>query len=195
MRPPSTAIASLAVAVALLLLATGPAAANIYYRTSTTTQNVSGSTSISMTVPSGVAVGDLLIASANAAGTGAITPPGGWTQLVAGAGTGQYGTLHYRVATAADVAGASYTWSLGSTRKATGSMTSYVGVDTTAIGTPSATAGSSTTITFNSVTTAVANSMVVLFGDAVNATSAVSLTPPAIATTRNNFATSSTGSQ
>jgi hypothetical protein len=195
MRLPSTAFASLAIAVALTLMADSRADAAIYYRTSTTTQNGSGSTTIVMTVPSGVAAGDLLISAVNASGTAAITAPGGWTQLVAGSGGTYYGTLHYRVATAADVSGASYTWTLGSTRKATGAMTSYVGVDTTAIGTPAANAGSGTTATFNSVTTAAANSMVVLNGSAFNGTQAVSLTPPGSATTRNNFATSSAGSQ
>ena len=169
--------------------------AAIYYRTSTTTENGSGSTTTVLTVPSGVAVGDLMIAAVNASGTSAITPPAGWTQLVAGAGSTYYGTLHYRVATAADAAGASYTWTLGSTRKATGALTSYVGVDTTAIGTPAANANTGTTATFNSVTTAAANSMVVLNGSTFNGTQAVSLTPPGTATTRNNFATSSAGSQ
>src|SRR4051794_31461096 len=114
MRPPSTAFASLVVTVALTLMAASPADATIYYRTSTTTQNGGGSTSIAMTVPGGVAVGDLLIAGANASGTGVVTAPAGWTQLVSGASSAHYGTLHYRVATVADAAGASYTWTLGS---------------------------------------------------------------------------------
>src|SRR4051812_38111617 len=195
MRLPSTALASLALAVALALIGVGRADATIYYRTSTTTQNGGASTSIAMTVPSGVAVGDLLMASSNASGTGAITAPAGWTQLVAGAGTGYYGTLHYRVATAADAAGASYTWTLGSTRKATGSMISYVGVNTGLIGAPAANAGSGTTATYNSVTTAVANSMVVLFGSAFNGGATVTLSTPAGTTSRTNFGTSGGGSQ
>src|SRR4051794_11904231 len=195
MRSPSTASAFLALAVALALMVPAHADGAIYYRTSTTTQNGTGSTTIVMTVPSGVAVGDLLMSTVNASGTAAITAPAGWTQLVAGSGGTYYGTLHYRVATAADVSGASYTWTLGSTRKATGAMTSYVGVDTTAIGTPAANAGTSTTATFNSVTTAAANSMVVLNGSAFNGAQAVSLTPPGGTTTRNNIATSGAGSQ
>jgi hypothetical protein len=195
MRFPSNASALIALAVAILLLSAGAADAAIYYRTSTTVENGSGSTSIAMTVPSGVASGDLLVSSVNAGGTGAITAPAGWTSIVSGAGTGHYGTLHYRVATAADVAGASYTWTLGSSRKATGGIISYVGVDTSSVGTPSATANSSTTITFNSVTPAVANSLVFLGGSTFNGSSAVSLTPPGGVTTRLNFATSSGGSQ
>jgi hypothetical protein len=195
MRSPSTASASLALSVALLLTAADCAEATIYYRTSASVENAGGSTSISITVPSGVATGDLLITSVNAAGTGAVTAPGGWTQLVAGAGATHYGMLHYRVATAADAAGASYTWTLGSTRKATGSMISYVGVDTTAIGAPAAGAGSGTTATYNSVTTAVANSMVVLVGSAYNAGATVTLSTPAGTTSRSNFGTSGGGSQ
>jgi trimeric autotransporter adhesin len=195
MRPPSYAAAFIALIVAVSLAAAGRADATIYYRTSTSTENGAGSTSIVMTVPSGVAVGDLLVASVNASGTAAITAPAGWTSLVAGAASTYYGMVHYRVATAADVAGASYTWTLGSTRKATGSIVSYVGIDTSTIGTPAANAGTGTTLTFNSVTTAVANSRVILLGSALNGTGAITLTPPAIATSRLNFATSSSGSQ
>jgi hypothetical protein len=195
MRPHSYASALLALFIALGLVAAGRADATIYYRTSTSTENGAGSASIVMTVPSGVAVGDLLVSSVTAAGTSAITAPAGWTSLASGAASTYYGTVHYRVATAADVAGASYTWTLGSTRKATGSITSYVGVDTSTIGVPSANTGTSTTLTFNSVTTAVANSRVILAGSAFNGTGAITLTPPAATTTRLNFATSSSGSQ
>jgi hypothetical protein len=195
MRSPSIASAFLALILALGLLVADDADATIYYRTSTTVENGSGSTSVAMTVPSGVAVGDLLVAAVNASGTTANTPPAGWTSLVGGAGTGYYGTASYRVATAADVAGASYTWTLGSTRKASASMVAYVGVDTTTIGTPSATAGTGTSLTFNSVTTAVANSRVILVGSAFNSTAAMTLTGPAIATSRVNVASSGTGSQ
>jgi hypothetical protein len=196
MRSPSTASAFLALAVALVLMAAGPADAAIYFRTTTSTENVNGSTSVVMTVPSGVAVGDLLIADVDAAGTGAITAPAGWTSLVSAAGFTTYSTVHYRVATAADVAGASYTWTLGSTRKAVGRMMSYVGVDTTAIGTPATNgANSGTSITYNSVTTAAANSLVVLGATTLNASGTISLTPPASTTTRVNLATSGSGSQ
>jgi hypothetical protein len=196
MRPPSYASALLALLVALALASTEPADAAIYFRTSTSVENVNGSSSIVMTVPSGVAVGDLLVADVDAAGTTAITPPAGWTSMFAGAGFTTYSTVHYRVATAADVAGASYTWTLGSTRKAVGRMMSYVGVDTTAIGTPATNgANSGTTITFNTVTTPAANSLVMLGGTALNGSGTISLTPPGATTTRLNLATSGSGSQ
>jgi hypothetical protein len=196
MRPPSIASAFLALILAVSLMAAGRADALVYYRTSTSTQNGTGSTSITMTVPSGVAVGDLLVASVNASGTAVITAPGGWTSVVAGAGTGYYGSEQYRVATAADVAGASYVWTLGATaRKATGSILSYTGVDTTTIGAAAASAGSSTTATFNGVTTAVANSRVILTGSGFNGTAAFTFGTPTSTTSRLNFATSSTGSQ
>jgi hypothetical protein len=196
MRASSTAFASLALAIALLSMGADPAAADIYFRTSTSTENVNGSTSIAMTVPSGVAVGDLLVADVDAAGTGAITPPSGWTQLINAAGFTTYSNVHYRVATAADVAGATYTWNLGTTRKAVGRMSAYVGVDTTTIGTAATTGASSgTTITFNSVTTPAANSMVMLGAVTLNGSGTESLTPPGGTTTRVNLATSGSGSQ
>jgi hypothetical protein len=195
MRPPSHASAFLALVVALVLVSAGSADAAIYYRSSTVVETGTGASSVVMTVPTGTAVGDLLVAHVDAAGTGAITAPSGWTSLVSGAGSATYGTFRYRVATAADAAGASYTWDLGSSRKAVGRMASYVGVNTGTIGTPTGNAGTSTTITFTGVTTAVANSLVVLSGLGYNASGAISLTPPGTATTRINTPTSSSGSQ
>jgi hypothetical protein len=196
MRPPSYASALLALLVALVFASTERADAAIYYRSSTSVENVNGSASMVLSTPSGTAVGDLLVADVDAAGTGAITAPAGWTSLFTGAGFTTYSTLHYRVATAADAAGASYTWTLGSTRKAVGRMISYVGATTTGIGTPVTNgANSGTTITFNSVTTAVANSLVLLGGTTLNGSGTISLTPPAATTTRVNTATSGSGSQ
>jgi hypothetical protein len=193
MRPPSYAAAFLA--VVLMLLTAARADANIYFRTSASTETGNGAASVVLTVPSGVAVGDLLIVGVDAAGTTAITAPGGWTSAFTGAGFATYSSFVYRVATAADVAGASYTWTLGSSRKAVGRMSAYVGVDTTAIGTPATNgANTGTTLTFNSVTTAAANSMVILGGTAFNAAGGVTITPPAGTTTRFNIATSGTGS-
>jgi hypothetical protein len=186
-----------ALAIAAWFAATASvASAAIYYRSSTVLENVNGSSSVAMTVPVGTIVGDLLIADVDAAGTGAITAPAGWTSKFAGAGTSTYSSLFYRVATAADAAGASYTWTLGSTRKAVGRIADYVGVDTTSIGAAATNgAASGTTITFNSVTTSAANSMVILGATALNNSGAESLTPPGSTTTRVNTATSGSGSQ
>jgi hypothetical protein len=196
MRSPSTASAFLALVVALLLTAAAPAGAAIYYRTSTSVENAGGSTSIAMTVPSGVAVGDFLVADVDATGTAAITPPAGWNQLISSQGVGStFSVVHWRLATAADVAGASYTWSLGTSRKAVGRLTSYVGVDTSSIGTPAVAGTTGTTITFTGVTTPVANSLVLLGGTTSVASGTVSLTPPAGTTTRVNLATTGGGAQ
>jgi hypothetical protein len=196
MRIPSYASALIALAVALFLLSAESADAAIYYRAGTSTENGAGSTSVSMTVPSGVAVGDFLVADVDASGTAAITAPAGWTSILGAAGFTTYSVLHYRVATAADVAGASYTWQLGSTRKGVGRLMSYVGVDATTVGTPATNGGSSgTTITYNSVTTAVNNSLVLLGATTYNASGTISLTPPAGTNTRLNVATSGGGAQ
>jgi hypothetical protein len=197
MRSPSTAFAFLALAVAITLMVPAHAEATIYYRGSTTIETVNGASSVAMSAPTGTTAGDLLIADVDAAGTGAITPPAsGWTSIFTGAGFATYSTVHYRVATAADAAGASYTWNLGSSRKAVGRMISYVGVDTSTIGTAATNgANTGTTITFNSVTTPVNNSLVVLGGTTFNASGVESLTPPGATTTRVNLASSGTGSQ
>src|SRR3954468_20453977 len=123
MRTPSTASGVLALAVALMLMGSAPADATIYYRSSTTLETGSGASSVALAAPTGTAVGDLLLADVDAAGTTAITPPAsGWTSIFTGPGFATYSTVHYRVATAADAAGASYTWNLGSSRKAVGRM-------------------------------------------------------------------------
>ena len=197
MRPPRLAPA-LPALVAAVALASLPCAADaaIYYRSQRTAETGNGATSVTMQVPSGTAVGDLLFADVDADGTAAVTPPAGWTQLVAAAGFTTYSVFHYRVATAADVAGASYVWTLGSSRKAVGRMLSYVGANSTTIGTAATNgANSGTTITFNSVTTTAANSLVVLGAVTRNGSGAESLTPPASTNTRVNLATSGTGSQ
>ncbi|MEA2422406.1 MAG: hypothetical protein QOF55_1505 [Thermoleophilaceae bacterium] len=196
MRPPSYPSALLALVVALVLLSTGTADAAIYFRSATSAENVNGTSSLSLSTPAGVAVGDLLIGDVDAAGTGAITAPSGWTSLFAGAGFTTYSSVFYRVATSADVTGTSYSWSLGSSRKAVGRMISYVGADATAIGTPATTgANSGTTITFNTVTTAAANSLVLMGATALNASGTISLTPPASTSSRVNLATTGSGSQ
>src|SRR4051795_1696468 len=165
MRPPSPASAFLALFVGLALLLPASADAAIYYRASTTSETVNGATSVVLSPPAGTAVGDFLVVDVDAAGTAATTPPAGWTTLVAGSAGTYYGMLQYRVATAADVGGASsYTWNLGTSRKAVGRIVDYVGVDTTAVGAAAATGGSGTTITFNGVTTTAANSLVILSG-------------------------------
>jgi hypothetical protein len=195
MRSPSIASAFLALFLAIGLMAAERADASIYYRTSTSAETGNGATTVALTVPSGVAVGDLLVVGVDAEGTAAITPPGTWTSLFTGGGFTTYSVVQYRVATAADVAGATYTWTLGTSRKAIARMAAYVGVDTTAVGTPATSgAASGTTVTFNSVTTAAANSLVILGANALNAGGAITLTPPAGTTTRWNIATSGTGS-
>src|SRR2546423_10551935 len=55
MRIPSTASALLALAVALVLMASAPADAAIYFRSATSVETVNGATSVVMSTPTGVA--------------------------------------------------------------------------------------------------------------------------------------------
>jgi hypothetical protein len=195
MRLPSHASAFLAIVVALVLVSAARADAFIYFRKANTTETVNGATSVVIGAPSGTAVGDFLVADVDAAGTGAITPPAGWTNIFVGAGFTTYSVLQYRVATAADVTGTTYTWNLVTSRKAIGRVLNYVGVDATAVGTPATTgANSGTTITYNSVTTPAANSLVLLGATTLNAAGTITLTPPAGTNTRVNLTTSGAGS-
>lgn len=83
-----------------------------------TAQTAGTTTTISPTAinPSGLAVGDLMVAqylgilSGIGFGSGTITPPAGWTQIQNVVNGGLYGVF-WKLATSADVSGNSYTFS------------------------------------------------------------------------------------
>jgi MSHA biogenesis protein MshQ len=92
--------------------------------------------SLPLAVPAGTTTDDVLIAAvAVSPSTLSITPPAGWTSLNRvdqAAGNSNSQEVFYRIATAAEPA--SYTWTFsGATGGAAGGMLSYSGVDTSAI--------------------------------------------------------------
>ncbi|HYX64900.1 MAG TPA: DUF6701 domain-containing protein, partial [Burkholderiales bacterium] len=110
---------------------------------------VAGGSALSIPVPSGTAVGDVMIASiaarpctaSSGACTLAINTPAGWTSLAtidqtsggAASNVGARLAVYWRVATAADI-GATYTWGFGGSPAhlgADGGIVSFSGVDTT----------------------------------------------------------------
>lgn len=78
---------------------------------STTAASKATGTSIAVTKPSGVAVGDLLVAVV-ASNAKAVTPPSGWTLGTSKTSGAVYLYQWYRVATSADVSASSYSFSL-----------------------------------------------------------------------------------
>jgi hypothetical protein len=100
--------------------------------------NISGTTSVSLPVPSGVQVGDLLlVAYATRKSTVTITPPpsSSWNEIRNDPwdASNLRQAVYWRIATSVDAAGNTYTWgSNDGTSKATGIMAAYRGVDQSA---------------------------------------------------------------
>ncbi len=174
-----------------LLISPTPAAANIYFRSASTTATSSAS-SIGLSAPSNTTAGDFLVINVDAnGGSTAFAPPAGWTSLNAGTNYsggslgGGYSILAYKLATGADT-GASYTISLGATRAAVARILDYVGVDTSnpientfTAGTNPTGGASTTSFGYPSVTTTANNSMVIFGAVAFPTGAATTITPPA----------------
>lgn len=101
-----------------------------------TTAITSGATTITIAAPAGIVAADVLIAHISQRNTGAVattSSPAGWTRqvLIEDSPANSLNTVEVwvKVATAADV-GASYTWGLGNTDRAAGSIMAFRGVDT-----------------------------------------------------------------
>jgi hypothetical protein len=190
-----------ALAIACLLaslLACAPASAAIYFRSGATNQTGSGATSIAVNVPAGVVAGDVMIASIAAEGGGNFTAPSGWSSTNLFAGATKFGTegVYFHVAGSSEPA--SYSWGMGSSaRKATGKIASYVGVENSSpIEVKATTAGntSGTSDKAASITTTVANTMVILDFSAANSAGSFTITPPGSTTNRATVFTSGSGS-
>ncbi|MBN9609083.1 MAG: hypothetical protein BGO26_14220 [Actinobacteria bacterium 69-20] len=141
------------------------------YRDSTWAMQGSPVTSITMTVPSGTVVGDILLAdvSFNAGQGTSVTPPAGWTLVRSDLPDSNSGNwLYSRVATAEDP-GKNYTWSNGTSSQSSGTIVAYSGVNSTTpfdapvAGTAFVPPPISTTIDAPSVTAATAPSTLVVF--------------------------------
>lgn len=118
-------VAALTIAWALLTPASASAA---IAEVGASSANASSSSSEAISKPSGVASGQVLVATITASGTGAITPPAGWTQIQDTTTTFRQSS-YYHVADTSEPS--SWTWSLGSARYASGGIIAYSGVDTT----------------------------------------------------------------
>jgi len=148
-----------------------------------------GATSLVIAKPTGVVSGQVMVATVTATGTGALTAPSGWAVVK---DTTLSATMrqiaYYRVAGGSEPA--SYSWSLGTTRQASGGIADYSGVNNTApIDASTGTTGASGNATISSVTTSAANDMVI--GTVAFAT-ATTVTPDASMTERYDKASPST---
>jgi hypothetical protein len=93
-------------------------------------QNAAGATTLVVTKPSGVVEGNVMVATVTVKETGAVTPPSGWTAILnLTQGTALRQVTYYKVATASEPS--SYSWSLGTSRAASGGIADYSGVNPT----------------------------------------------------------------
>lgn len=154
--------------------------------------NGTGATSLSINKPTGVAQGDVMLATVTATGTGAITAPSGWTVVTnTTQGTTLREATYYKVAGASE--GASYSWSLGTSRSTSGGIVDYSGINQTAPVDASATAtATSGNAVAASVTTSAASDKVVA---AVSFATATTVTPGAATTERYDVSSGSTTSE
>jgi len=167
----------------------------ITFKSATTGTNGSSSKTLSLSKPSGVINGDVMIAQvtvSNASTT--ITEPSGWNLIRTTQSSGSIKmATYYKVASSTEPT--SYTWTTNSSQAATGGISAFSGVNkTNPIETSSGKYNDSTaTVSFAQVTTAVANDMVLAF---VGVSGNTTVTPPSGLTERydkNNASSSSNG--
>jgi hypothetical protein len=178
-----------------LLLSSAQAQAASFFRSASSNQNGAGSTSLTINKPAGVVAGDVMVAAVGANGNTGITAPAGWSSTGLYNATAWSNTGWIRVAF--KVAGASepasYSWGLGTTRPAEGTIVDYIGVDNAApIQTSAVGTGTTSPAVAPTITTTSANQMVIANVGGRNTTGAFTFTNPA-GTTDRVEAYSSTG--
>lgn len=150
---------------------------SIAYVSSTTANNGSGSTSLTINLPAGASNGNVMVAQIVVRGSSTvITPPSGWN-LIRRDNTGSSiaVALYYKVAALPEAS--SYAWKFGTSQKASGGIGLYSGTDT---GSPiDASSGkynaSTGTVTAPSVTTTAPGDMLLFFA---SVTTNATITPP-----------------
>jgi hypothetical protein len=125
----------------------------------------SSTTSTTMTVPSGVQTGDLMLAFYSYWSYATASAPSGWQMLQSSTLTGSgVETVWYRFATSSDTPGTTYGWSFGgNTPYEAGGMLDYRGVAPAVEDGSCTNSGSGTTPSWCSFTTAYSNDMYVGF--------------------------------
>ncbi|MCU1472277.1 PKD domain-containing protein [Amnibacterium sp.] len=139
-------------------------------------------TAVTITKPTGLVDGDVLVANINADANPSITAPSGWTAVTGALTDSTFARVfsYYKVVTTASSEPSSYTFTLSAAEKWNGGITDFHGVDTATVwDTAAATKVSTTsvsTLAVPSVTTVTPGAMLV-GGDGVNSTTAT-LTAP-----------------
>jgi hypothetical protein len=185
------ALAVLAAALLCLALSPVPARATIAFVGASKAENGSGSSSLSIAKPTGVVEGGVMVAAVTAAGTGSITTPSGWTVIKNVAGTATRQVTYYKVAGSSEAS--SYSWSLGSSRAASGGIVDYSGVNQVVpVDATASASGESGSATIPSVTTSAAADLVLAIASFATATT---VTPDPSTTERLDVASGSNTSE
>jgi hypothetical protein len=150
----------------------------------------SSTSSLTISKPGSVAVGDLLVAYVATHSGFTMTPPAGWTSIRSdwNGDTWIQGYLWWKIAAAGDTGAGSYTWSIsGPHEDMLGTILRITGADATTPINASAANGQgagtvTSSITAPGVTTTVANTLMITFSSTLGA--ANSYTPPAGMTER-----------
>jgi len=157
--------------LALLVLGAESTNAQIALRGTATTATT-GTTTLVINKPTGVVVGDVLIAVISQVGNNTtITSPSGWVLIdgrsLAGS-TLRFGAVYYKIAVSSDLTATNYTFTGGTnTNSLSGVIAAFSGVDNT---TPfdatngTITVGNSATVTAAATTTTTANAAVIMLG-------------------------------
>jgi Calcineurin-like phosphoesterase len=176
-------LACLAVVVGFVLVATlipsaTESSTSIAFKARTTGNNGAGALTLSISAPSGMASGDVLLCQIVVSNASTmITAPGGWVQIQRTQSTSSaLMASYYKVVGNAEPG--SYTFSFDSSQPGTGAIADYVGVDGTGpIDASSSLYNANTsTASFAQVTTTHANDLLVAL---VGVTGNTSVTPPA----------------
>lgn len=169
-----------------------PAHAAIALRAVSTANNGTGSTSVTLSPPTGSVAGDVLVAYiATRGGSSTITSPAGWTSVTSAASsTALKGGVFTKAYSASDT---TYGFTLSASAKAAGIIVGYSGADVVSVAdvANSQANASSTTMTAPSITTTQANTMLVgLYASATSTT----YTAGSSMTLRGQTASSGSGS-
>jgi prepilin-type N-terminal cleavage/methylation domain-containing protein len=163
---------------------------------SSTKATTNAATSLALSKPAGMQTNDVMIATISAGTNGSsVTPPSGWTAIQdtasSGGSQGMRLAVYYKVVTGSE--GSSFSWNLGSTRNASGTITAWRGVDTTnpIDGSANYTGNSGNESYTPSITTTGANRMILLTHGHRSSTTGLTLTTPASTTFRAGERTSS----
>lgn len=99
-----------------------------------TAPGTANTTSFTVTKPTGLAVGDLMIAFVTINNSGISSAPSGWTLFDSDAssvGEAWANYVYYKIATSGDVAASNFTWTAGGSAPCCGGISAYRNVDTT----------------------------------------------------------------